>query len=242
MDLLLSFFIKDLWIFRLFFAVYIVIIFIKLVKLVISDLEKKTKRTILIQQLIFVLLVFLPPILQPIMTGVSIVMILTYIVVRSENRSFYNKLPLVGDIALAATHLSEHYEKNSDLAFKHFDSKGLQKMTVFTKDPQLKKWRKEIKNIISNHTSKILKSAIAINVLLGIVFYVLNPDFIIGFEKASQGIGKQILIHGFGIFFAVIWGICLGLFAALFVSGMLGDFVAMFFKLSHKYPNLLKYY
>jgi hypothetical protein len=179
-------------------------------------------------------------IIRPEFFGAAIVIIITYFIVNREDTKIITRFPLVGDIAKVAMDMKNHFEENQEIVNKHFNARGLQRFTLFTKDKDLKQWRKDSKIIISRHTSNIVKWAIIMNLIVGITLYLINGSLIIDDEKIFH-LSSGVLSFIFGIFFASIQAVAMGLFAGLFVSGLIGNFIELRYAFIHQDPNLLKY-
>ena len=249
MDIVFSFFISDLWIFRVLFLLYLINTLYKIVKLFVmensKDILKKLEFNRTLKKILFyhsfMIVTSLIMLVNSLLIGAGIVILITNFVISFQKFEMLVNLPLVGGIAKAAKDINDHFVNNRDFVKKHFNSRGFQKFTIFTKNPELKQWRKETKEILSKHTMLIFRDSIVINIIIGLTLYFINGEFVPISGSASFQISKGILVTIFGIFFCLVQAVMLGAFSGLFVSGFMGDIIQLRHSILHNKPNLSQY-
>lgn len=123
--------------------------------------------------------------------GLSGVALLVAVVVLSAGgHSAFRRLWLVRDFAVPIDQLTAHYQKNWHLTTRALNERGLEQLSWFTRDPELKAFKKEAIRIAESGAGRLARPSVLLS-LLGVL-----GDWVVTFryEMPSSGDAPVLLL------------------------------------------------
>lgn len=237
MDLVFNFLIKDQWIFKSIFVIYFFIFIFKLSKII---MEKRKLSNFLLFHFSFLLISFVALIREEFISS-AIGVMFGYIVIISPNKKWLENVPLLGDLAIVSNEIREQYIENWDIVKKYQDGNKILKFFGTSLDKNVRAWRKELKQIVNNRVDKILKGTVKVNIIIGLIQYIMNPRILWDLEVLSKKSTISTALFFAGIPLQIILSLfmaCIAMFAFTFLQIILEGHFAMQFE-DPEYARLL---
>jgi hypothetical protein len=231
-DAVLNFFIKDQWIFKALFVIYLVMFIIKLVRILVIN---KKPGAFLMFHFCF-LINSITALFVDEFIGAALIVYFGYFVLKYPKATMLEKTPLLGDIAKITNEIRQIYLMNWNSVKKYCEENQFRRFFGLHRDIEVQTWRKEIKKSMNHHADKIFKGAIKTNLIVGLVQYAMNPGVFwqLGIMSRPRKISIPLFIAG--IPFQMILSVALACFAALFLL-FLRPLIDMYFEIQCKDPE-----